>query len=65
MMARNMSYCRFENTLGELEDCYEAMSGYGGEDVEGSEKRARREMIKLCVTIAKEFGDELDENDEG
>ena len=28
---KNMSYCRFENTLGDLRDCYGAMtSGEGG-----------------------------------
>lgn len=51
----NMSYCRFENTLADLEDCYESLDA----DVElQSEIDAREELIKLCRTITKEYGDE-------
>lgn len=48
----NMSYCRFHNTLLDLQDCY-----YKIEDVENmsaDEKSARERLIDLCVTIAEE-----------
>lgn len=47
----NMSYCRFYNTLADLKDCY-----YNIEDVEDmsyEEKRARKELIQICMDIAE------------
>jgi len=55
----NMSYSRFENTSVDLRDCYEAMDD--GDLTEG-EKKARMRLIKLCVRIAEEFGDELEQD---
>lgn len=46
----NMSYCRFHNTLQDLKDCY-----YNIEDVEDmsdEEKRARKQLIEICMDIA-------------
>lgn len=46
----NMSYCRFYNTLQDLKDCY-----YNIEDVENmsfEEKRARKQLIEICMDIA-------------
>ena len=53
----NMSYCRFQNTLIDLRDCYENMDD---EDVSSEEARAREDLIKMCTDIAADFGD-LDE----
>lgn len=50
----NMSYCRFENTLNDLKDCYLAMD----EELDGSEKAARLALIELCGDITEEYGDE-------
>lgn len=52
----NMSYCRFENTLYDLKDCYDNM--YISEDASEEEKRAFDKLIKLCCEIADEFGGE-------
>ena len=49
----NMSYCRFENTLQDLRDCYEYMDD---EDLSESERYARESLIELAATIAKEHG---------
>lgn len=49
----NMGYCRFENTLLDLRDCYEYMD----EKLSGNEARARERLIKLCECIAKEYGE--------
>ncbi len=53
----NMSYCRFQNTLHDLEDCVNQMTGQTEEEEELSsdEKRARMQLIQLCVDIADEF----------
>lgn len=52
----NMSYCRFHNTLQDLNDCYEALCNE--EELSQAEAKERDRLIKLCITIAKEFGDE-------
>jgi len=52
-----MSYCRFENTLGDLEDCWDAIDD---EDLSGTEKRARLRLIELCVKIAERHGHEVE-----
>lgn len=50
----NMGYVRFENTLRDLQDCYEHMD----DDLMDSESEAeaRREMIELCQAIAASYG---------
>jgi hypothetical protein len=55
----NMSYCRFENTLRDLRDCYYNMDS---DDLSKSEFYARRHMIELCITIACECEDFLDQD---
>ena len=55
----NMSYCRFENTLDDLEDCYEHM------DVEllnDSEIDARKHLIKLCIDIVDNYKHEVEDD---
>ena len=53
----NMSYCRFENTLPDLEDCYQHLE----DDLSDTEKEARERLIRKCVEIALEFGNEVGE----
>ena len=50
----NMSYCRFENTVSDLQDCYDAMDE---RDLSESETKARRRLIDLCVDIARDYGE--------
>lgn len=50
----NMSYCRFENTLRDLEDCYRHMDRPESDD----EKTAKKDLIKLCKQIAEEYGED-------
>lgn len=47
----NMSYCRFENTLNDLRDCYEHLDD---EKLLKEEQRARELLISLCIIIANE-----------
>ena len=53
----NMGYCRFENTLEDLQDCYKHMDE---KDFDESEDKARKRMIALCVDIALDYGHEVD-----
>ena len=53
----NMSYCRFENTLRDLRDCYNNMNN----DLSKSEFYARKQMIEMCANIANQHEDLLDE----
>lgn len=46
----NMSYCRFENTLRDLEDCSEHLDD---ENLSKYEQRARERLIELCREIGE------------
>lgn len=52
----NMSYCRFQNTVRDLSDCYDAMDEPVA-DLSPAEQRARKRLLKLCGTIAAEVED--------
>ena len=74
----NMSYCRFQNTLNDLRDCYQNWDEYADEEHSGDdrfevlskdEREARESLMELCRKIVNEFDDEhivatLDEYDE-
>mgnify|MGYP001208111355 CR=1 FL=1 len=53
----NMSYCRFENTVSDMEDCVNALCDvvYDGEDISNSERSRAKEFIRICKQIAEEF----------
>ena len=53
----NMSYCRFSNTLEDLEDCYNNMDKEG---LSEEEVKARRELIVTCRNLSLDYEDELD-----
>jgi hypothetical protein len=56
----NMAYCRFENTLSDLEDCYEDMEfGKDFSELSLTEQEARNELVALCKKIAEQFDEEL------
>lgn len=57
-----MSYCRFENTYGDLQDCYDALSEKDLDELSESEKKYAKKLIKMCRDIADDFLD--DEDDE-
>lgn len=48
-----MSYCRFQNTLGDLQDCYDNMESIG--ELSPEESKARQRLIALCKEITEEF----------
>ena len=65
----NMSYCRFENTIRDLRDCFDNMDD---NDLSKSEFKYRNMMIAMCMEIADQYEyllddewiEELDEEDD-
>ena len=53
----NMDYCRFENTLPDLRDCYDHLDEV---DLSETEQKDRRRIIKICCEIAQDYSDEVD-----
>ena len=50
----NMSYCRFQNTLSDLLDCYR---NWDDEDLSDEEKRARKRILTLCEDIVSDWSE--------
>jgi hypothetical protein len=59
----NMSYCRFQNTVSDLEDCFEAMCGedeyyQSKADISEEEINSLERMIELCRDIVNMADDD-------
>lgn len=50
----NMSYCRFQNTVRDLDDCYDHMRDELSED----EEAAKKELIATCSQIHLDYGND-------
>ena len=57
-----MSYCRFEYTYSDLNDCYRNIDNT---DLSRTEIAARRKLIELCQLIAEVADPELGMDEEG
>ena len=55
----NMSYCRFQNTLGDFEDCVDAIDN--ANELSLDEQRAAFWLIKKARELAEQFEDQSDE----
>ena len=51
----NMSYCKFQNTMPDLKDCYASL---WDDDLSEEEQAARSRLIALCKKIAEEAANE-------
>jgi hypothetical protein len=47
----NMSYCRFENTAKDLEDCYDHLE----DKLSESEEKAKQRLLELCLLIVQDY----------
>lgn len=47
----SMSYCRFQNTLNDLRECFHEMD----EELSPEEAKARHKLINLCFQIADDY----------
>ena len=60
----NMSYCRFQNTYRDLQDCLNAMNNNGADTLSDDELTAARMMLQLCEDFVHCYEDEIiDENE--
>ena len=62
----NMSYCRFHNTLTDLNDCESALDSFINNDentISSEEERSNaKKLIELCAYIAENFtAEDIDE----
>ena len=62
----NMSYCRFHNTLSDLNDCESALNAFINDDentIESKEERNKaKKLIELCQYIAENYSaEDIDE----
>lgn len=48
----NMSYCRFQNTLQDLQDCARALADE--DELSAEEEKAKKRLISLCRDIVHE-----------
>ena len=55
----NMSYCRFQNTVTDLQDCYDNWEETADDDLSEEETRARTRLLKLCREIAECYGEQV------
>jgi len=58
----NMSYCRFRNTLLDLQDCVDAIDSgeITDEGIDSSELSALMEMRDLCEYFVEHLSEEID-----
>ncbi len=54
----NMSYCRFQNTVSDLQDCQEALAE--GKRLSKEEEDAAVRLITTCIEIAQAYLDHED-----
>jgi hypothetical protein len=48
----NMSYCRFRNTLSDLQDCVDYMDD---DDLSPEEAQARKCLVEVCAEIVEDW----------
>ncbi len=61
----NMSYCRFENTSNDFEDCVEALDEAGGienyiEDASNYEKNGIKKLFELAQRFIEDYENEIE-----
>jgi len=55
----NMGYCRFRNTLLDLQDCKHALDEPDPDDeLQGEELEAKEALIELCQRIVDDHAEE-------
>lgn len=63
-----MSYCRFENTSYDLQDCIDTLDnfednpGEGLDDLSGTERRKADEMREQCETYIRIYDEKTEDN---
>lgn len=62
----NMSYCRFENTVGDMDDCLNALieDGFDARDLSPSEQCALEEMYNMIEHLQAALDNALEQLEE-
>lgn len=62
----NMSYCAFENTVSDLQQCIDLMDDHSSleEFIESRSSDYERRAVKKMIDTAQEFLDRVDEIDD-
>lgn len=56
-MPINMSYCKFENTVAALKECWDNWDEHEPEELSEYEREAQARLIKLCKQIADNYAE--------
>ena len=59
----NKSYCRFQNTYRDLQDCVFALNNNGPDTLSDDELAAARMMMQLCDQMQSFYDEVLDESE--
>ena len=62
----NMSYCRFENTLRDLQDCVWSLEDGEADDISGIELNSAMSMLEACqefIDLQWKLDEIIDEQD--
>ena len=51
----NMSYCRYENTAADMQDCLDAIRYDGLNDLSGSERKCAHELYEAAMKYIAEY----------
>ena len=58
----NMSYCRFENTANDLQDCVDHWDDTPDEELSSDhERRGKKRLLALVKQIAEDYLDMIEE----
>ena len=60
----NMSYCRFENTAKDLQDCFNHWYDENPDNLNEYEQKGRERIIKLAKRILEDEGYEIQKEEE-
>ncbi len=55
-----MSYCRFENTLQDLRDCFDALQDYSATELMEKANEYEKHSIVQLIELCKEISDDYD-----
>ena len=59
----NMSYCRFSNTLADLQEAYDNAHTFDDKSLTEEEREAFIELVKLCMRFAGDYAEDCKEKD--
>jgi len=59
----NMTYCRFQNTLKDLQDCFDALNDEPIDELSGDELASAKDMLLLCEEFIQEHSEKMEDHE--